>query len=170
MDEMKSLRRENARLKMQIDMLKQKLYQVCVSHDHMSVALNRANIPMSFTDRVMMETTKRIMVAKTPEEIETIYSDSTAKLFTNGLTKKNTNSSSSLPWFKKVYFFPQKQDAGESLIDAINKMIADINEQIGNLSDEDKKLYETGMADDGLDDFDLPEDPLDSNDDLKPPF
>jgi len=167
MDELKSLRRENARLKMQNSMLKQKLYQVCVSHDHMSVALNRANIPMSFTDKVMMDTTKRIMVAKSPEEIETIYSDSTAKLFVGGTAKPKP---SPLTGFKKVYFFPKDQDAGESLIDAINKMIADIDEQLKNLSADDKELYEKGMAEDDMDDRDLPEDPMDRNDDLRPPF
>lgn len=166
MDEMKSTRRENARLKMQNEMLKQKLYQVCLSHDHLSVALNRANIPMSYTDKVMMETTKRIMVAITPEEIETIYSDSTAKMFSGGLTKTKK------PPFvvQKVFFFNKTQDIGENLIDQLNKMIADIDEQLKNLSAEDRDLYEKGMSDDQIDDRDLPEDPMDSNDDLKPPF
>jgi hypothetical protein len=166
MDEMKSTRRENSRLKMQNEMLKQKLYQVCLSHDHLSVALNRANIPMSYTDKVMMETTKRIMVAITPEEIETIYSDSAAKMFNGGLAKTKK------PPFgvQKVFFFNKTQDIGENLIDQLNKMIADIDEQLKNLSAEDRDLYEKGMSDDQIDDRDLPEDPMDSNDDLKPPF
>jgi hypothetical protein len=166
MDELKELRRENARLKMQNAILSQKLYQVCLSHDHLSVSLNRANIPMSYTDKVMMETTKRIMTAISPEEIETIYTDSTAKMFTGGLPKINKPISG----VQKVFFFNQNSNIGENLIDMLNKMIVDIDKQIKHLSAEDKELYEKGMAEDGLDDRDLPEDPMDRNDDLKPPF
>lgn len=160
------LEKKVRRLEMQNSILKQKLYQVCLSHDHLSVALNRANIPMSYTDKVMMETTKRIMVASSPEEIETIYTDSTAKMFTGGLPKAKKPFSG----VNKVFFFNQNNDAGENLIEMLNRMIADIDEQIKNLSAEDKELYEKGMAEEDMDDRDLPEDPMDRNDDLKPPF
>jgi hypothetical protein len=165
MDEMeiKNMRRENARLKMKNAILQQKLYQVCVSHDHLSVALNRANIPMSYTDKVMMDTTKRIMVANTSEEIETIYNDSTAKLFTKGLS----NHRKPVSGIKQVFFFGGNEATGENLIDMINKIIVDIEDQLNNLSADDKKLYEKGMSDENFNDNISFED---ENDDPKPPF
>jgi hypothetical protein len=166
MNELTKLNRENGRLKMRLDLLQRKLYQVCLSHDHLSACLNRANVPMSFVDRTMMQTTKKIMTAFTTEEVETIYNEASGII----LGKNNPNRSKK-QIIKQVFFFGdhEKKDLGEDLIAEIEKMIADIDEQIKNLSDEDKKLYEQGLEEEILDDRDLPEDPLDEND-LKPPF
>lgn len=168
MDESLQLRRENGRLKMYLDLLQRKLYQVCLSHDHLAACLNRANVPMSFVDRTMMETTKQIMTARTSEEVETIQNDATGKIL-----GKNNSDKYKKGVIKKMFFFGDSHEAkelGEELIAEIEKMIADIDEHIKNLSDQDKKLYEEGLVDNELDDRDLPEDPMDRNDDLKPPF
>jgi len=170
MDEINQLRRENGRLKMQLELLKQKIYQVCLSHDHMSVCLNRAGIPMTRTDKAMMEATTRIMKARTTEEVETIYSDMTGKIFSGAIDDTHKKSV-----IGKVFFFGNgkhlnEKDLGEDLISQIERMIADIDAQIKNLSPEDKELYEKGMMEPDIDDRDLPEDPMDRTDDLKPPF
>lgn len=153
------------RLEMQNKLLGQKLYQVCLSHDHLSVALQRAGVPMSNTDKTMMETTARIMKAKTPEEIETIYTESSNKIWKGSFSteqqpKPNTGVS-------EVFFFPFSTGK-DDLISKIEQMISDIDSQIKGLSKEDQELYEQGGQDD-IDDQDLPENPEDRND-LQPPF
>ena len=154
------------RLEMQNKLLASKLYQVCLSHDHLSIALQRANVPMTNTDKCMMEATSRIVKAKTPEEIETIYSESTSKIFKNG-TLQETKPKKPV---NEVFFFPFQGDMSKSddFLADLERLIADINEQIKGLSPKDKELYEQGMADD-IDDKDLPEDPDDRTDTL-PPF
>ena len=154
------------RVEMQNKILASKLYQVCLSHDHLSIALQRANVPMSNTDKCMMEATSRIVKAKTPEEIETIYSESTKKIFKNS-TFKETKPKKPI---NEVFFFPFQTDTGNTsdFLADLERLIADINKQINGLSPKDKELYEQGMADD-VDDKDLPEDPDDRTDTL-PPF
>jgi hypothetical protein len=152
------------RLEMQNRLLASKLYQVCLSHDHLSTTLQRAGIPMTNTDKCMMEATARIVKAKTPEEIETIYSESSSKIFKGNFTSEAPAKPTKT--VSEVFFFPF---AGkDDLISKIEKMISDIDEQIKGMSREDQELYEKGMADD-VDDKDLPEDPDDVSD-LKPPF
>jgi hypothetical protein len=145
------------RLEMQNRLLASKLYQVCLSHDHLSIALQRANVPMSNTDKCMMEATSRIVKAKTPEEIETIYSESSSKIF-KGVVPDAPKSP-----VNKVWFFKENK-ASKDLIEQIEQMIADIDAQIQGMSKADQELYQ-----EGLDDQDLPEPPEDEND-LKPPF
>lgn len=128
------------RLEMQNKILASKLYQVCLSHDHLSVSLNRAGIPMTVTDQVMMETTKRIMSAKTPEEIETIYSESSGKIW-KGIQPSTPKPESGV---QKIWFFKDDLNA-KDLISQIEDMIADIGEQMKNLSKQDQELYEDGM-------------------------
>jgi len=153
------------RVEMQNKILASKLYQVCLSHDHLSIALQRANVPMSNTDKCMMEATSRIVKAKTPEEIETIYSESTKKIFKGKIVETKPKKP-----INEVFFFPFQADAGNTsdFLAGIERLIADINKQINGLSPKDKELYEQGMADD-IDDKDLPEDPDDRTDTL-PPF
>jgi len=153
------------RVEMQNKLLASKLYQVCLSHDHLSIALQRANVPMSNTDKCMMEATSRIVKAKTPEEIETIYSESTKKIFKGKIVETKPKKS-----VNEVFFFPFQAGTGNTsdFLADIERLIADINEQIKGLSPKDKELYEQGMSDD-IDDKDLPEDPDDRTDTL-PPF
>ena len=153
------------RVEMQNKILASKLYQVCLSHDHLSIALQRANVPMSNIDKCMMEATSRIVKAKTPEEIETIYSESTKKIFKGKIVETKPKKP-----INEVFFFPFQADAGNTsdFLADIERLIADINKQINGLSPKDKELYEQGMADD-IDDRDLPEDPDDRTDTL-PPF
>lgn len=153
------------RVEMQNKMLASKLYQVCLSHDHLSIALQRANVPMSNTDKCMMEATSRIVKAKTPEEIETIYSESTKKIFKGKIVETKPKKP-----INEVFFFPFQADTDNTsdFLADIERLISDINEQIKGLSPKDKELYEQGMSDD-IDDKDLPEDPDDRTDTL-PPF
>lgn len=153
------------RLEMQNKILASKLYQVCLSHDHLSIALQRANVPMSNTDKCMMEATARIVKAKTPEEIETIYSESTKNIFKGKIVEAKPKKS-----VNEVFFFPFQADSGDKgdFLADLERLISDINEQIKGLSPKDKELYEQGMEDD-IDDKDLPEDPDDRTDTL-PPF
>lgn len=145
------------RLEMQNRLLGQKLYQVCLSHDHLSTVLQRSGVSMTNTDRVMMETTKRIINAKTPEEMETIYSESSGKIFKGMSSVQEEKPKSGI---QKIWFFPQDTTA-KDLISQIEEMISQIDEQIQGLSSEDRDLYEQGM-----DDPDADED----GDTLKPPF
>ena len=150
---------------MQNSMLAQKLYQVCLSHDHLCATLRKNGTLPSKTDQVMMETTERVVAAKTTEEIETIYSEQSGKLL-------GSSTPSSAP-ITKVFFFPKGTDiSGKDLIEKINKMIADIDAQIDEITKEGKGIFgdefDKGM--DAIDDQDLPEDDLDRTDDLKPPF
>ena len=160
-----NLEKRLRRLEMQNKILSSKLYQVCLSHDHLSVALQRANVPMSNTDKCMMEATARIVKAKTPEEIETIYSESTGKIFKGKIVESKPKQ-----FINEVFFFPFQTDMSKSndFLADLERLIFDINKQINGLSPKDKELYEQGMVDD-IDDKDLPEDPDDVND-LKPPF
>jgi hypothetical protein len=153
------------RVEMQNKMLASKLYQVCLSHDHLSIALQRANVPMSNTDKCMMEATSRIVKAKTPEEIETIYSESTKKIFKGKIVETKPKKP-----VNEVFFFPFQADAGNTsdFLADLERLISDINKQINGLLPKDKELYEQGMSDD-VDDKDLPEDPDDRTDTL-PPF
>jgi len=153
------------RVEMQNKILASKLYQVCLSHDHLSIALQRANVPMSNTDKCMMEATSRIVKAKTPEEIETIYSESTKKIFKGKIVETKPKKP-----VNEVFFFPFQADTGNTsdFLADLERLISDINEQIKGLSPKNKELYEQGMADD-IDDKDLPEDPDDRTDTL-PPF
>lgn len=153
MDTEKKLRR----LEWQNRLLSQKLYQVCLSHDHLSTVLHRGNMPMTATDKVMMETTKRIMTAKTPEEIETIYSESSSKIF-KGFTSPPPAAPQS--GVQKVWFFPKDTDT-QDFISQIEDIVAQINEQINSLDPENRDLYEQGMQDDEGDD---------DTDSLSPPF
>jgi len=168
MDEITELRRENRRLKAQLDLLNRKIYQVCLSHDHLCASLNRARVPLSRSDISMMQATARIMKARSEEEIETIYSEQTAKLL--GASNTDSHKKSVI---QKVFLLGKHenyQGLGEDLIAQIEKMIQDIDQHLKSLSPEDQKLYEQGMAADDIDDRDLPEDPMDRTDDLKPPF
>ena len=157
------------RLEMQNKLLASKLYQVCLSHDHLSVVLQRAGVAMTNTDTCMMEATARIIKAKTPEEIETIYSESTGKIFKGGNIIKEAKPKPS-KGVNEVFFFPWDGTTNmkDDLIDKIEQMIQDMNKQIQGMSEADKKLYEQGMTDD-IDDQDIPEDPDDRTDTL-PPF
>jgi len=145
------------RLEMQNRLLTQKLYQVCLSHDHLSTVLQRSNMPMTATDKVMIETTKRIMMAKTPEEIETIYSESSNKIFKGFDSLPPAAPQSGV---QKVWFFPKNTDT-KDFISQIENIISQINEQINSLDPENRDLYEQGMQDDEGDD---------DTDSLSPPF
>ena len=156
------------RLEMQNKLLASKLYQVCLSHDHLSVVLQRAGVPMTNTDTCMMEATARIVKAKTPEEIETIYTESSSKVWKGKLKEHKPKPKTGV---NEVFFFPYT--AGNTATDGdfladLERLIADINQQIQDLSPKDKELYEQGMQDD-TDDQDTPENPEDRTDTL-PPF
>jgi len=145
------------RLEMQKKLLASKLYQVCLSHDHLSTVLQRSGITMTNTDRVMMETTKRIINAKTPEEMETIYSESSGKIFKGMPPMQEEKPKSGI---QKIWFFPQ-DTAAKDLISHIEDMISQIDEHIQGLSKQDQDLYEDGMQDPDADE---------DGDTLRPPF
>jgi len=158
-----NLEKRMRRLEMQNKILASKLYQVCLSHDHLSVSLNRAGAPMTVTDQVMMETTKRVMTAKTPEEIETIYSESSKRLW-KGVKDDSENTEPSQEKdnvIKKVWFFKNDLTA-KDLISHIEKMMQEIDEHVKELSKEDQALYEEEKQFGDADDED--------GDTMKPPF
>jgi hypothetical protein len=162
MDELKGLQRENGRLKMQLELLKQKLYQVCLSHDYITGKFRSLGIPMTSGDNSMMEATGRIMKATSTEEVETIYNEMSKRLWKDKFESKPKKSG----FVEKVFFFPTEGESIDSvhgsIMDALQKMISELDAQISKMEGQD-----SGFS---LDEREEPEDPMDRTDDLKPPF
>ena len=147
MDDITKIKRQNGRLKMQNQLLTQKLYQACISHDHLSIKLQNAKVEMSPHDMHMVEATSRIVKAMSVEEVETIYSEITQEIF----KKKQQKRPPSPPKTNKVVFFDDFADISElfgfveptksksttdthkSLMDAIESLINGIDQQISNI-------------------------------------
>jgi cell division septum initiation protein DivIVA len=164
MDEMKQIQRENGRLKMQLDLLKRKLYQVCMSHDYLTGKFRGLGLPMTTSDTTMVQTTARIMKATSTEEVETIYNEAQKSLW-------ETKFGSPTPKQKqdpvqKVFFFGTPGEGldltHDSIRGAIEKMISELDKHIKGLENKENDF--------SIDDSDEPEDPMDKTDDLKPPF
>lgn len=151
MDEITQIKRENGRLKMQLELLKQKLYQVCLSHDHMAGKFRDLNVPMNSNDTAMMQATSRIMKATSTEEVETIYNEMSREMWKKKFQPKPKKSG----FVEKVFFFSDLNDTenlNDSIMSALEKMIQDLDQQIKRIESEETQ-----------------ENP-DSEDDLKPPF
>lgn len=159
MDELKGLQRENGRLKMQLELLKQKLYQVCLSHDYIAGKFRGLGIPMTSSDTAMMEATSRIMKAMSTEEVETIYNEMSKRVWKEKFEPKPKKNS----FVEKIFFFPTEGQGSDgvhnSIMDALEKMITEMESQIRRIEREENGFHD-----------DEPEDPMDKTDDLKPPF
>ena len=149
MDDITKIKRQNGRLKMQNELLTQKLYQACISHDHLSIKLQNAKVEMSPHDMHMVEATSRIVKAMSVEEVETIYSEITQEIFKKKQQKRPPSPPKTKT--KKVVFFDDFTDISElfgfteptksknipdthkSLMDAIESLINGIDQQISNI-------------------------------------
>ena len=168
MDEMKQIQRENGRLKMQLDLLKQKLYQVCLSHDYLTGKFRGLGMPMTASDTTMVQTTARIMKATSTEEVETIYNEAQKSLWETKFgspTPKPAPKQNQDP-VQKVFFFGSPMEGmdltQDSIMGAIERMISELDKHIKGLENKENDF--------SIDDSDEPEDPMDKTDDLKPPF
>lgn len=163
MEDNKSLQRENGRLKMQMELLKQKLYQVCLSHDYIAGKFRTLAIPMTGSDTAMMEATSRIMKATSTEEVETIYNEMSKRLWQDKFQPKPKPKRSG--FVEKVFFFPTEGEGSESLhgsiMDALEKMIQELDEQIKRVQSGESDIADMGENDPDADR---------TSEDLRPPF
>ena len=165
MDEITQIKRENGRLKMQLELLKQKLYQVCLSHDYIAGKFLGLGLPMTKNDSAMMEATSRIVKATSTEEVETIYNEMSRQLWKDKFGANPGLKPNKTDHVQKIFFFGDANEQTglhQTIMDAIQNMINDIDKQIKSMESQDKGF--------SIDDSDEPEDPLDKTDDLKPPF